>query len=237
MQRAFAITALSLTFILGGCTKPTDKVIPLDIAKWDTIAPEMHKLSDQDREKVAAYLMRSKMGEAFGGKGIPPGTTIGDALKAQTKFEAEKTEADAREQALKKKLEVERDALRIQLERAVTVTLLSKRELPKDYNSGRYSEYQQFKIGVQNISNKPLAGVSGAIKFIDVFDKEVGAVNFRITETIEPGKTATWTGGRDYNQFLDSHRAVWNLEDGKYKTKFVPEAVVFADGTKLTVEN
>lgn len=45
----------------------------------------------------------------------------------------------------------------------------------------------------------------------------------------------TKPGGRDYNQFLDPHRAVWTLEERKCTTKFVPEMIVFKDGTKLLV--
>ena len=118
---------------------------------------------------------------------------------------------------------------------AVTVTLVAKEELPSNYRIGRYSEYQQFRIGAQNKTSKVVVGVSGEIKFIDVFDKEVGAVSFGMSERIEPGSTSIWTGGRDYNQFLDEHRAVWNLEQGKYTTRFVPEMVVFEDGSRLGV--
>ena len=234
-MKRIAVLLIAIAAICG-CSKPTDAVIPSDIATWDKdLTPELKKLPDADREKVAAYLMRAKMGEVFGGKGIPPGTTIGQALEAQKKWEAQQAAKRAEEEALKKKLEQERAAVIEQLNKAVTVTLLEKRELPKNYDAGRYSEYQLFRIGVQNNSDKVVMGVAGEIKFIDVFDKEVGAVNFRISENIEPGKSVTWTGGRDYNQFLDSHRAVWNLEEGKYTTKFVPEMVVFKDGTKLTV--
>lgn len=221
---------------LCGCSKPTEVVIPSDMATWDKdLAPELKKLPDAEREKVATYLMRAKMGEVFGGKGVPPGTTIGQALDGQKKFEAEQAAKRAEEDALKKKLDQERTAATEQLNKAVTVTLLAKQELPKNYDAGRYSEYQQFRIGVQNNSDRAVMGVSGEIKFIDVFDKEVGGVNFRISENIEQGKSATWTGGRDYNQFLEAHRAVWSLENGKYTTRFLPEMVVFKDGTKLTV--
>lgn len=71
--------------------------------------------------------------------------------------------------------------------------------------------------------------------FIDVFDKEVTTVSFAISESIDPSKTAIWTGGRDFNQFIDSHSALWNLEVGKYTTTFIPEMIVFKDGSKLSV--
>jgi hypothetical protein len=229
-------STLALTALLCACSKPTDTVIPSDMATWDKeLATALKKLPEEERKKVATYLMRAKMGEVFGGKGIPPGTTIGAAIEEQKKWDAEQEAKKVAEEALKKKLEQERAEAIKKLNTAVTVTLLAKQELPKNYDIGRYSEYQQFRIGVQNNTDKPISGVSGEIKFIDVFEKEVGAVNFGISENIEPGKSATWVGGRDYNQFTESHRAVWNLEQGKYTTKFIPEMVVFKDGTKLSV--
>lgn len=205
------------------------------MSAWEKeLAPELKKLSDVDRGKTAAYLMRAKMVEMFGGNGVPPGTTIGQAIDGQTKFEAERAAKRAEEEALKKKLDQERKVALEQINKAVTVTLLSKQELPKNYDAGRYSEYQKFVIGVLNNSDKAVIGVSGQIEFIDVFDKKVGAVNFGISESIDPGKSAIWSGGRDYNQFIESQQAVWNLEDAKYTTRFVPEMVVFKDGTKIT---
>lgn len=228
------VTAIGAFILLAGCGKPTDAVIPSDVAKWDKeLAPQIQKLSEADRKRVAAYLMRAKVGEIIGGAGVQPGTTIGQALAEQQKWEVEQAAKRAEEEALKRKLEQDRAAAAERINRAVTVTLLDKRELPSDFRARRYSQQQQFRIGVQNISDKPIIGVSGEIKFIDVFDKEVGAVSFRISERIAPGATYTWTGVRDYNQFIDSHRALWDLEKGKYKTRFVPEMIVYEDGSKV----
>ena len=222
--------------VLAACSDVADTVIPSDMATWDKeLAPKLQELSDADREKVAAYLMRVKMGELFGGNGVPPGTTIRQALEEQRKWEAEWEAQRAEGAALRAKLETERAAALEELGKAVTVTLLGKSEWPENYDIGRYSEYQEFRIGVQNNSKKDIAGVSGVIEFIDIFDKKVGSVGFAISETIAPGESITWTGGRDYNQFVDEHRAVWNLEEGKYNTLFVPQMVVFQDGTKLSV--
>lgn len=229
-----AAVLLAVVAAVSGCAKPEDAIIPSDMATWDEkLAPEVRKLSEDDRKKVAAYLARAKMGEVFGGEGIPPGVTIGDAIEAQTAWLAEQEAKRVEEEALRQKLEQERAAALKALGDAVTVTLLGKSEYPSNYRIGRYSEYQEFRVGAQNNTEKVMVGVSGEIKFIDVFDKEVGGVNFGISERIEPGKSIVWTGGRDYNQFVDSHRAIWNLEEGKYTTRFVPETVVFEDGSKL----
>lgn len=233
----FAFTLLFAALaLLAGCTKPLDTTIPSDMAQWDKeLAPQLKKLTDEERALVQKYLVRAKLGEVFGGEGVAPGTTLAQALDAQRLWEAEQQAKLAREQALKEKLEKERAEALVELGKAVTATLLAKEERPKNFNVGRYSAQQVFRIGVQNNTDKPIRGVAGELKFIDVFDKEVGAVSFRITEDIAPGLSVTWVGERDFNEFIDTHRAVWNLEEGQYTTRFVPEMVVFKDGAKLSV--
>lgn len=237
MKKVFLAVPLALV-LLAGCSKPADHVIPSDMAAWDKdLAPVLQKLSEEDRKLMAAYLVRVKMGEVFGGAGVPVGTTIGAALADQKKWAEELARKQAEEKALKEKLEQERQAAVKAINDAVTVTLLKKGELPKNYDVGRYSEQQSFDVGIKNNSDKAIAGVSGELEFVDLFDKVVGSVSFRISETIAPGGDYRWKGVRDYNQFVAEHRAVWNLEEGKYKTRFVPEAVVFKDGSSLKAPN
>lgn len=234
-MKKFAACVLTSAVLLVGCSKPTDTVIPTDMAAWDKdLAPSIKKLSEDDRKLVVGYLARAKMGEVFGGKGVPVGTTIAGAIDEQRQWLVERERKEAEAAALKEALAVARAQKIAALDKAVLVTLVEKRELPKNYEIKRYSEYQEFKIGVKNTSEKPIAGVAGSLEFVDIFDKTVGGVNFRITENIRPGEHVVWTGGRDYNQFLEQHKAVWNLEVGKYKTRFIPETIIFSDGSKLT---
>lgn len=245
----FTLIALCFTLLLGACSKATNTVIPSDMSKWDKeLAPVVQKLNEEEKALLIAYIARKKMvsGLSKGEGDIPFGTTVGDALTDQRKWKAEYDKAEAlakveqvrkaaEELSLKAKIKAERADVVKQFNDSVTVTLLDKKELGSNYSAGRYSDYQQFVIGVENRSGKELTGVAGTIEFIDVFDKEVGSVVFGISQRIKPGATYKWTGGRDYNQFITEHRAVWGLEDGKYTTRFAPNSLVFADGTKLKV--
>lgn len=230
-----------MSAILAACSNAKDTVIPMDTAKWDTdLAPKVADLEQEDKELLAGYLARTKLSELFnkdGGSAIPIGTTVGEAIESQRQFVAERKAREEKEaaeaKALKEKFEAESKATREKIMGAITVTLVSKQRVYQDFSAGRYSDQQRFIIGVENKSDKPIIGVAGEMDFYDVFDNEVGSVNFDISETIQPGATFKWNGLRDYNQFLDTHKALWNLEEGKYTTKFTPEAVLFADGSKL----
>jgi hypothetical protein len=230
-----AIAAAVMSIALVACSAPTNTVIPTDMAQWDTqLAPKLQKLSEEDRGLAVGYLMRAKVGEAFGGNGVPVGFTIGDAIKQQRSWAADQKKQEADAQALKQKLEAERTAAVAAMNKAVIVTLVEKSEQPSDYRVRRYSDTQRLKIGVKNTSEKELVGVSGELQFIDVFDKQVGPVQFSISQHIASGGEYLWHGERDYNQFIPEHRAIWNLQNGQYKSRFVPESLVYADGTKLT---
>jgi len=220
-----------------GCSKATDTIIPSDMSKWDTeLAPAVNKLSEEDKKLAIGYVMRAKVGSLFGKDGIPIGMTLGNAIEEQKKFLEATAKKEAEEKILKDKMLKERAEAQAAIDNAVTVTLISKHQNPSNYSARRYSEQQEFNIGVQNKTSKTVIGVSGSLAFIDIFDKEVGGVSFSISEKIAPGAVAMWAGVRDYNQFLPAHRAVWNLEDGKYKTKFKPESIIFEDGSKFKVE-
>lgn len=240
MKPSLLAASLAALVLLAACSKPTDTIIPSDTSKWDTdLAPMINKLSEEDKKLVAGYLMRSKLGAALGGnkEGIPIGTTVGAAIEQQKAWIAQVAKQEAEAKALKEKMLKEQAEAQAAIDNAVTVTLISKKELPRNYDARRYSEQQEFNIGVKNKTAKEISGVSGVLDFIDIFDKTVGAVSFSISEKIAPGGEANWSGIRDYNQFMPEHKAVWNLEEGKYKTQFRARAIIFADGSKLKVND
>lgn len=230
------LSVIAVAVLVAGCSKPTDTVIPSDMSKWDTeLAPAVKKLSEDDRKLLTTFVMRAKMGQAFGkGEGVPFGMTVGEAITVQKQWAEDQRLKAEEEKALKEKLakqEIESQKL---INEAVTVALLSKSQLPSDYRSGRYQNEQVFVVGIENKSAKKVVGVSGEIDFIDVFDKKVASTNFAASESIAPGATIKWTGSRRYNEFDADQRAMWNLEEGKYTVKFSPWEVIFEGGEKLS---
>ena len=49
--------------------------------------------------------------------------------------------------------------------------------------------------------------------------------------------TVQLTGQVDYNQFMDSDMKFCNTESNKLKFRFIPEMVIFADGSKLEMQS
>ncbi|WP_211251117.1 hypothetical protein [Stenoxybacter acetivorans] len=222
---------LFFTLVLFGCSDPKSVVIPQNTANWEKeLKASVEKLPDEDKKLLVDYILRVTMAQAFGGEGVPVGTTIGSAINNQKQWVAEQERKAAEEKALKETVLQEKAALQRQIDETLVVTLV-KHGLEK--GKFEFEDRLYFEIALQNKGKKEITGVSGELKFIDMFDKEIGAITFKFTDGIKADTTTTWTGRRSYNQFMDNDRELANLKDGKFKTQFVPEMIVFADGTKI----
>lgn len=227
---------------LVACSGPKNTPIPKDLDKLDSIKPALDKLSPEDRELAAAYIMRvgvgSKLQGVFGkeGPGIPDGMTLGKAIEEQRKFKAEADLEEAKQKALKAKLEAEREAALKPLREAVTVTLVSKKIVPEYEYGTLMDEKIDVVFGYKNNTGKDISGVKGYISIKDLFGDEISGFLISNDQTIKAGQTATWEGGRSVKYPLGDNkdRKLAELEPDKYKVVWEPWMVVFADGTKLT---
>lgn len=236
------IVVFSLITLLAACSDPKQSLVPSDPAKWDTeLKPIIEKLNDEEKKLLGAYLVRTKLGETLGGEAMLPGTTVADAIQKQKDWQvatekrvaeekAKQEQKAAEEKALQEKIAAERSAIKQRIDSSITVTVLDT--YLKKVN---YSNDQVIEIGLENKGAKDITGIKGTVHFIDVFDNDIGQISFGYDDGLKAGATTTWTGSRDYNQFMAEHKAIANLEKGKYTSRFEPEMIVFADGEKLVM--
>jgi len=233
------------SFVLVACSDPRNTAIPRDVGQLQAIKPTLDKLSPEERELVAAYIMRhtvaAKLGGLFGGKegpGIPEGMTIGKALEEQRKFVADAKAEEARQQALKEKLAAEREAALKPMREAVTVTLVSKRVSEERGVSGMaLDEKLEVTFGYKNNTSKDIAGVKGRVSVNDLFGDEISAFQISNDSTIKAGGSSTWTGSRSlrFSMGTNKDRKLAELPDDKYKVQWEPQVIVFSDGARLTL--
>jgi hypothetical protein len=238
------LTILLVSIVLAACSGPKDTPLPRDLDKMDTIKPAMEKLTPEERELAAGYIMRhtigAKLGGLFGGKegpGIPEGMTLGKAIEEQRKFKADAAIEEAKQQALKAKLQAEREAAQKQMREAVTVTLVSKKLVTEHGYSGIVTdENLQVVFGYKNNTDRDVAGVKGYVSVKDLFGEEISGFLISNDNTIPAGQSATWTGSRSVRFALGDNkdRKLAELGEDKYKVVWEPEMIVFKDGTKLT---
>lgn len=235
--RMLALAAIA-SVAFCGCSKPTDTVIPTDLSKIDAEFTEKVKnLSDDDKQLLATYLARVKIGEAFGGKPMPVGLTVGQAIDDQKKFVAQKAAEAAEQERLRKQIEDEKAAAAAELGKTVVLAFLGQKFVPADFMNGQYEDRFQVEIGVKNAGDRPIKGVKGDLIIKNTFGEVVGKTTLTIEESIAPGRQVTWTGSRKLNKFDDDDKKLMGLEDGKFSTELRPTVVVYADGTTVGAPN
>lgn len=242
VRTAYAIACL---LMLAACGDPKNTPLPAELDKMESIKPAMGKLTPEERELAAAYIARhtigAKLGAVFGGKegpGIPPGMTLGQAIEEQRKFNADAAQERARQEALKAKLQAEREAAMKAMRDAVTVTLVEKRLVTeRGYSDIVIDEKLVVVFGYQNNSAKDIAGVKGLVSVKDLFGDELSGFQISNDGTIKAGQSVTWTGSRSVRYALGDNkdRKFADLANDKFKVIWEPQVVVFADGSKLTV--
>lgn len=234
---------LPLLLVLAACSGPKDTPLPRDLEKLDSLKPVLEKLTPEERELAAGYIMRVGVGSelkgVFGGEkgpGIPEGMTVGKAIEEQRKFKADLAIEEAKQQALQAKLAAEREAALKPLREAVTVTLVSKKVVPEyGYSGTLMDEHLNVVFGYQNNTGKDIAGVKGYISVKDLFGEEISGFLVSNDSTIKAGDSATWSGSRSvkYGPNENGDRKLADLEQSKYTVAWEPRMVVFTDGTKL----
>lgn len=243
-MRVSAITLLC-SIILVACSGPKDTPLPRELEKMDSIKLSMEKLTPEERELATGYIMRhtigAKLGGLFGGKegpGIPEGMTLGKAIDEQRKFKADAVLEEAKQQALKVKLQAEREAMLKPMREAITVTLVSKEiKTEHGYSGMVMDEKLKVTFGYKNNSGKDISGVKGHISVKDLFGDELSAFQVSNDSTIKAGQSITWTGSRSvrFSMGDNQDRKLAELGDDKFKVVWEPQVIVFADGTKLTI--
>ena len=211
---------------------PRNAVIPENIADYkEKLGDSIKRLSESDSKLLMRYTVRHGMLKAFGGGEAYKPVTIGEAIDEQKSFSAQQTQHDAETEKLKADVEAERKAKMDEVNKAITVSYLGKKIHPGDYR-----EFVEVRVAYQNNTNKDISGIKGRYVFKDVFGDVIFSLNSSMDRTLKASEKYTEEGrGFDYNRFKDQDAKFKDTPDDKIKFEFQPEAIVFADGSKVEI--
>lgn len=232
MKKFLCAGVISL-FIIG-CSNPKSTQIPSDPDKWSELKPQIEKLSEEEQQLLAQFLMRKSMGKIVGGNGIETGTTIGDAIQEQKKWLDEKKAQEQAETELKAKIEAEKKAKLAEINKIITVALI-KKEGSSSFGSS--IDNIDIELAFQNKGNKDISAIKGITHFNDVFGDNIKSINLSYDDGVKANSTATYNGSIHYNQFMDEDKKLLNTDLNKLKFIFEPQIILFSDGTKLDITN
>ena len=234
MKRACFVVICSL--LLSGCSKdPRD--IRITAKNRDTFMDEikdMKGLTVDETRLLIAFQIRRGMANALGSSSSDPsGKTIGELLvELKKQASEERTEAD-RQKRLADEAKAKADAAAAELRKSIDLTVFEKGFIPSNPMAGRYSDQIVIKCAYQNGSTKDIRAFRGKVQFTDLFGAEIFTTNLTISDPISAGAKGSWTGVIEYNQFLRADQQLRNTELKDMKVVWIPESVIFVDGSKI----
>lgn len=156
------------------------------------------------------------------------GKTYRDLIEEGRKFKEEQDKIEAEEKALALRARKEEEEKTKRLNESLTVTVFEKNFIKLDYE-----EYITYKFAFKNKTDKDILALTGVMIFNDLFDKEIKKLSLTYDDGVAANSTIQWDATTDYNQFIDSDKALKNKELDKIKLVWVPEKIIFKDGTTL----
>jgi hypothetical protein len=223
------VIALTLTAgVLLGCSDPHK----FEIAKLTEEQKQEigKKLTADEGTKLTGYLMRT----SFASKELPPGVTVGRAIKEQEEWVAKEKVEAAKAEELKRKVEAERKAKQEAFAKMLSVALVTKRN-----STGEYGQRMVLlDLAFDNKSDKDIAGVKGTLHLNDMFGDKIMNIKWSYDEGVRSGQTSVERGsGMKINEFMDDHMKLWNADSDKIKANYEVQTIVFKDGTRLDAPN
>ena len=234
MNKAGIVVISSL--LLFGCSKDPHNV-SITAKNRDTFMDEikdMKGLTVDEARLLVAFQIRSGMGKALNGSSEDPsGKTVGELLTQLKKQAAdEKTEAD-RQKRLADEAKAKADALAAELRKSVELTVYDKGFVPSSPMAGRFGDEVTIKCAYQNRSTKDIRAFRGNVQFTDLFGSVIFTSQVTISDPVAAGTKGDWAGVIQYNQFLRPHQQLRNTELKDMKSVWVPNSVIFSDGSKI----
>lgn len=228
-----------LLLALAACSGPRDTPLPKDISKMDTIKPALEKLSPEEKELVAGYIMRHTVGAAFGAAfgvktdPIPDGMTIGKAIDEQRGLVEKQKAEEAAKKLEEEKADAARKALADQMAQVLSVRLADIQLHKASYRDFDVENYIKLTIDFENKGSKAITGLKGIATFKDKFGDTVSELPIKVEQEIPAGKNVTIKLSKRFNQFDAEDRKLANQDAATTNFSVSPEIVLFGDGTKF----
>ncbi|MBO6881877.1 hypothetical protein [Winogradskyella sp.] len=219
MKKIFTLVLITL---LISCSSPLKKKFNEKTAEED-IKELKTKIDSTEMALLAVTMMRLKLQDEKLEE-----MTYAEILKKGKAWreEQEKIEAEKKELAAKA-LKLENERIK-RLSESVLVTCYSK-----GFSTYDYQDYITYKFIVQNKSDKNIRAIKGSVTFTNLFDETIKSLSLVYDQPINSGSEATYNAQTDYNQFIDSDKALRNKDLEDMKVLWKPEKIIFEDGTIL----
>ncbi|MBN1570721.1 MAG: hypothetical protein JXA73_22960 [Acidobacteria bacterium] len=231
---------MALLMMSQGCSNP--KSMTITEKNKDTILNDIKDargLTVEEAQLLSAYMVRYELAEGFkglnNGKNNLPlvGKSIGEIIALQKQWIEEQKKSEENAKAIAAEAKAKEDAIAAELRKAITLAVYDKGFVDSNYQAGRYEDYLTYRMVYQNTSSKDIRAFQGHVVFQDLFGDKIMGLGLKISDPIKAGAKAEWSGTSKYNQFDDEDKKMRNTDLKDMKIVWVPEKIIFSDGTTL----
>lgn len=232
------ITISIVLLAITGCGDPKDIVLgPEPLKQMTAEGEQFRKLTDEERTLFSEYLFEGYWGSVHGRDGTPvAGKTVGEVLGHarawKEKIEADKKAADAQDTETL----AERKAIAKEISENVSVAMIGKSVLPKNYKLNRFTEILIIKYAIKNVSDRKIRQIKGRVIFKDLSGDDIGWLPVEFDKPVKAGKTLTTTGDMEWEINECVGQEIVEIAGTKFaemKATFEPELLLFDDGEIL----
>jgi hypothetical protein len=228
---------LALSFFLVGCSSVREETVTA--SSHDKVLADVNKsnLPDDDKKMLIDASARASMNSySLDGK------TVGSIIQDQKTFESEQEAREKAQKEVQQRIEAENAKKLAELTGAVNVYPETEAFIPADTNNGEYQDNMKIMYRVDNKSKKTISAIKGLIEFKNAFGDKVIGLSYedQISNVVfKPGLTIDDTTTYTVNQFDQDWKNFRGYKLSELKTDWVPEQILFADGSSLkaTSEN
>ena len=178
----------------------------------------------------AARIRGALQGNHFAGK------TVGEVIEDQRKLRDDLAAQEEESKRLAEEARQAEEAAAASMREFLTVVAYKKTFQEADYMSGIYEDCINIKFRFENKCTTDIRAFRGKVVFRDLFGEEIFTTGLTYDEGVDAGKTKTWPGSIDYNQFKDDHRKLRNTDLENMSVVWVPANILFKDGSMMGEE-
>lgn len=195
-----------------GCgDNPKKVVIPIDFEseKMEEFGERIKSLNEKDKELLNSYMIRSEKSKKSSNSSIPTGTTVGEAIKNERQWQAERENKIA------------------DFKNAVDINITNV-----DHRDGSLVA----TIRIENKSDKNIVGVKGSFEIYNNFGEQTNKLSYAIQDinigVEEYSNVELWREIYD-----DLNMSFFYNFPENFNPESFPEVIAFSDGTKIEIKN
>ncbi len=120
------------------------------------------------------------------------------------------------------------------MEAAISVRLVDKTYRRSDAVAGTYAGRLRLEFEYGNRSGKDIRAFTGSVVFMDLFDREFLRVSLTVDDPISAGRVLSDNRKQlKISKFKEAHQKLLATKTEDLRTRFEPQSILFADGTRL----